>query len=232
MVYRAGVCISRGASTGSAPVASLKRDRPGAQHRPGVRIHGVCPRGLIEASIPSGCCACRCRIHGVCPRGLIEARPCCSRRASRRVGGCSASTTFAARVASYEDVTRHPQNDRTRCLGRIASRRHPTAGNRPREVTRSGSMPRHAACSDPEPDSPPRLVNHRGTAGTPRSKGGPQGPELLAEPRGGQRVTWWMRRPLPSAASRYLTIPPTAPVHPLRRRAGGPVFGVFSGSVT
>ncbi len=145
---------------------------------------------------------------------------------------CSASTTFAARVASYEDVTRHPQNDRTRRLGRIASRRHPTAGNRPREVTRSGSMPRHAACSDPEPDSPPRLVNHRGTAGTPRSKGGPQGPELLAEPRGGQRVTWWMRRPLPSAASRYLTIPPTAPVHPLRRRAGGPVFGVFSGSVT
>ena len=47
---------------------------------------------------------------------------------------CSASTTFAARVASFEDVTRHPQNDRTRCLGRIASRRHPRPGTGRPEV--------------------------------------------------------------------------------------------------
>ena len=39
-----------------------------------------------------------------------------------------------ARVASFEDVTRHPQNDRTRCLGRIASRRHPRPGTGRPEV--------------------------------------------------------------------------------------------------
>ena len=48
--------------------------------------------------------------------------------------GCSASTTFAARVASFKDVTRHPQNDRTRCLGPIASRRHPRPGTGRPEV--------------------------------------------------------------------------------------------------
>ena len=41
---------------------------------------------------------------------------------------------FASRVASLEDVTRHPQNDRTRCLGRIASRRHPRPGTGRPEV--------------------------------------------------------------------------------------------------
>ena len=50
------------------------------------------------------------------------------------VGACSASTTFAARVASFKDVTRHPQNDRTRCLGPIASRRHPRPGTGRPEV--------------------------------------------------------------------------------------------------
>ena len=43
---------------------------------------------------------------------------------------CSASTIFAGRVASFRDVTRHPQNDRTRCLGRIASTRRPGPGTR------------------------------------------------------------------------------------------------------
>ena len=50
---------------------------------------------------------------------------------------------FAGRVASFEDVTRHPQNDRTRCLGRIASRRHRRAEIRP-----PGGLPldrKHAA---------------------------------------------------------------------------------------
>ena len=47
-----------------------------------------------------------------------------------RVGDrCSASTTFADRVASFKDVTRHPQNDRTRCPERMARRRH-DGGNR------------------------------------------------------------------------------------------------------
>ena len=36
---------------------------------------------------------------------------------------------FAGRVASFEDVTRYPQNDRTRCLGRIGSPRCPGPGN-------------------------------------------------------------------------------------------------------
>ena len=44
------------------------------------------------------------------------------------VGSCSASTTLAGRVASFEDVTRYPQNDRTRGLGRIASPRRPGPG--------------------------------------------------------------------------------------------------------
>ena len=34
-------------------------------------------------------------------------------RSQRRVHECSTSTTFAARVASFEDVTRLPQEDRT-----------------------------------------------------------------------------------------------------------------------
>ena len=46
-----------------------------------------------------------------------------------RGASCSASTTFAARVASFEDVTRYPRNDRTHCLG-IASPRCRRAGNR------------------------------------------------------------------------------------------------------
>ena len=29
----------------------------------------------------------------------------------------SRAFTFGGRVVSFEDVTRHPQNDRTRCLG-------------------------------------------------------------------------------------------------------------------
>ena len=51
-----------------------------------------------------------------------------------RATPCSASTTFAARVASFKDVTRHLQNDRTRCLGPIASRRHPRPGTGRPEV--------------------------------------------------------------------------------------------------
>ena len=61
-------------------------------------------------------------------------RVSCRRCGVRVERVCSASTTFAARVASFEDVTRHPQNDRTRCLGRIASRRHPRPGTGRPEV--------------------------------------------------------------------------------------------------
>ena len=61
-------------------------------------------------------------------------------------GNCSASTTFAARVASFEDVTRHPQNDRTRFLVRIAIRRHESREPAPRRFTWTGSTPRAAAC--------------------------------------------------------------------------------------
>ena len=95
------------ASTGSAPVASLKQLVPDHAEQPVRRIHGVCPRGLIEAcrTRVSGRRGWRAstgsapvaslklarivpgnptpgRIHGVCPRGLIEAR-----RAAKTEGG-------------------------------------------------------------------------------------------------------------------------------------------------
>ena len=84
---------------------------------------------------------------------------------------CSASTTFAGRVASFEDVTRHPQNDRTRCLGRFASRRHRRAEIRPPGGSPwTGSTPQRVACSGPESGSRPRLVNRRRRPGCRRSR--------------------------------------------------------------
>ena len=57
-----------------------------------------------------------------------DLEPSCRPDVPDAVDDCSASITFAGRVASFKDVTRHPQNDRTRCLGRIASTRHPQPG--------------------------------------------------------------------------------------------------------
>ena len=66
-------------------------------------------------------------------------------------------------VASFEDVTRHPQNDRTRCLGRIA-RRHPRPGTgRPEVHPRPGARRARRRAPGPDSDSPPRLRPSRAT---------------------------------------------------------------------
>ena len=76
------------------------------------------------------------------------------------------------RVASFEDVTRHPQNDRTRCLGRISSRRHPRPGTGRPEVHPGPEARRGTRrASGPTSDSLPRLVNRRGWPGRPLQAG-------------------------------------------------------------
>ena len=89
---------------------------------------------------------------------------------------CSASTTFAARVASFKDVTRHPQNDRTRCLGPIASRRHHDREPAARRFTldRKHAAARGVLRSRVRQSAASRESSW--TAGTPPVQAGPQGP--------------------------------------------------------
>ena len=142
---------------------------------------------------------------------------------------CSASTIFAARVASFEDVTPHPQNDRTRCLGRIASSRHPGAGTR---------CPEHAAARGVRRRRARRSAATRAsswTAGTAPCK---PGRKTIAESHGERRVTRGrdVGCGVPAGRSSPHEAPPTASVHPPRRlpgrRAGGPVFRGIPRSVT
>ena len=119
---------------------------------------------------------------------------------------CSASTNVAGRVASFEDVTRHPQNDRTRCLGRIASRRHRRAEIRPPGGSAwTGS--RRGAWRAPVPSPAVRRVSSRessSTAGVPPFNAGLKATTAI---EAAERAVChpWMRHSRRSVTSRCAT---------------------------
>ena len=146
---------------------------------------------------------------------------------------CSASTTFAARVASFKDVTRHPQNDRTRCLGPIASRRHPRPGTAARRFTldRKHAAARGVLRSRVRQSAASRESSW--TAGTPPSKPGRKAHNCYRSRGAGGvlPVDAALDAALPTVG--HLTMHHHCTRSPARhlpgRRAGGPVFGVFPG---
>ena len=153
--------------------------RQSARLRPGGRRRGLDGRGPAHARAAR--------------RGPRQGRAA-DRGRHRPAPPCSASTTFAGRVASFEDVTRHPQNDRTRCLGRIASRRH---GRPPPLVGRHRllEVPAHATpCArrgaKPTGLSPPltptptgsRPARHPESGGLPRPVGVVDGRDTPSRP--------------------------------------------------
>ena len=102
-----------------------------------------------------------------------------------------------------------------------------TTGNRPPGGSPwTGSTPRHAACSDPESDSPPRLVNRRGRPGRPRPSRATRPITAIAAAGRAACHPWmrhWMRRSRRSVTSRCTTNCTRSPApHLPGRRAGGP----------
>ena len=119
------------------------------------------------------------------------------------------------RVASFEDITRHPQNDRTRWLGRIASTLHPQPGTgRPRVrqhaaargVLRSRVRQSAASRDRRGRPGPPPFMPRGKTHSCYRSRGG------------GRRVT---RGCGVLTGLSLHDAPPTAPVHPPATCGGG-----------
>ena len=153
----------------------------------------------------------RVRLLGVDPRQRRAADEAPAEPAGARVARvpdpwCSASTNVAGRVASFEDVTRHPQNDRTRCLGRIASRRHRRAEIRPPGGSAwTGS--RRGAWRAPVPSPAVRRVSSRessSTAGVPPFNAGLKATTAI---EAAERAVChpWMRHSRRSVTSRCAT---------------------------
>ena len=140
--------------------------------------HGACAAPPRRAKTPARRTYPERPVHSFRPRAP-------ARGVQSATSACSASITFAGRVrvASFEDVTPHPQNDRTRCLGRIASTRHPQPGTGRPKVRQHASargvlrprVRRSAASRDrrgrPGPPGPPPFMPRGKTHSCYRSRG-------------------------------------------------------------